>query len=227
MASVYLSGSTQYDNQGINNYGTEADRMQYLADRVKDYIGKGQGGITVFRNQGGMGLQGSINDSNSKRPDIHIALHTNAGGSRGTESYYWGGSNNTASVRLTRLVYDRVAPLTVANDRGVKSDHTLYSSGLAELRETSAVATLIEIMYHDNAADVADYLGKIEQIAQAIAYSVYDYFGIQYKQPQGNEKDEAIKKLRAVSNYADSIWIPAFNKLEAEGKNIWGLILKL
>ena len=103
---------------------------------------------------------------------------------------------------------------------------SIYSNGLAELRETSAVATLIEIMYHDNAADVADYLGKIEQIAQAIAYSVYDYFGIQYKQAQ-NEKDEAIKKLRAVSPYTDSVWIPAFNKLEAEGKNIWGLILKL
>jgi N-acetylmuramoyl-L-alanine amidase len=227
MASVYLSGSTQKDNIGVNGYGTEADNMQHLANVVKDWIGLGQGGITVFRNNADMGLQGSINDSNNSGADIHIALHTNAGGGRGTEAYYWGGSNNTASVRLTRLLYDRVAPLTAANDRGVKSDHTLYSSGLAELRETNAVATLIEIMYHDNAEDVADYKTKVDAIAQAIAFAVYDYFGIQFKFPAATDKEVATKKLRSVSSYADKIWIPEFEKLEARGLNIWGLINKL
>lgn len=225
---VYLSGSTQSNNRGVGNYGTEADRMQELANKVATYIKAGNGGILVYRNGVGLGLQGSINDSNSKlsAQDIHIALHTNAGGGRGTECYYWGGDNNATSIRIARLLFDRVAPLTASADRGVKSDHSLFSNGLAELRETNAAATLIEIIFHDNLADVNDYLSKIDKIALAIAYSVYDYFGVQYKQAL-SDKDLAVQKLRSVSIYADSIWIPTFDKLAAEGKNIWGLINKL
>jgi N-acetylmuramoyl-L-alanine amidase len=225
---VYLSGSTQSNNKGVGNYGTEADRMQELARKVQAYIEAGNGGILVYRNNVGLGLQGSINDSNSKLggQDIHMALHTNAGGGKGTECYYWGGDNNASSIRIARLLFDRVAPLTKSADRGVKSDHSLFSNGLAELRETNAAACLIEIIFHDNLDDVNDYLSKIDKIALAIAYSMYDFFGVQYKQAL-SDKDLAVQKLRSVSIYADSVWIPVFDKIAKEGKNIWGLINKL
>jgi hypothetical protein len=82
--------------------------------------------------------------------------------------------------RLAQLIYDAVAPLTTSSDRGVKADTTLYTKGLAETRDTTAKACLIEIMFHDNITDVNDYLGKVDQIAEAIAKAIYNYFGITY-----------------------------------------------
>ncbi len=227
---VYLSGSTQENNRGVGTYGTEAQQMQALAEKVKAYIYQGKGDITVFRNNGGWTLQQSINDSNSKSPDIHLAIHSNAGGGRGTEVYYWHGANNAESKRLAELVYCAVAPLTVANDRGVMPDSVLYDSGLAELRETTAVASLIEIMFHDNINDVNDYLGKVDIIAKTIALSIYKYFGINYyvepPKPTGTERERAVKKIIAVSEWAN-VYIEEFDKLQSKGINVYGLINKL
>jgi N-acetylmuramoyl-L-alanine amidase len=221
---VYLSGSTQTTNVGVAGYGTEAQRMQELADRVKFWLGQGKGDIIVYRNNTSMGLAGSVNDSNSKNPDIHVALHTNAGGGRGTEDYYYNDSNE--GKRLATLLYNNVAPITAATDRGIMSDRVLYSNGLYELRETTAVAALIEIVFHDNVQDVQDYLSKVEQIAKALAKAIYSYFNLSFV--EGNtDKDQAIAKLVKVSSYANSVWIPEFTKLEQRGLNIWGLINKL
>lgn len=227
---VYLSGSTQEGNKGVGTYGTEAQRMQALADKVKDYIWQGKGDIVTYRNNGSWTLQQSINDSNSKNPDLHLALHSNAGGGRGTEIYYWHGANNADSKRFADLVYVAVAPLTIANDRGCMPDSVLYTNGLAELRETTATAALIEIMFHDNINDVNDYLGKVDVIAKAIALAIYKYLGINYyiepPKPVGTERERAIKKIIAVSDWANS-YIGPFDDLQNKGINVWGLINKL
>lgn len=222
---IYLSGSTQNENVGVAGYGTEAYRMNQLADRVKYWIQQGKGDIQVFRNHSQMNLAQSVNDSNDKNVDLHFAIHSNAGNpGKGTEIYYY--NDDKDGKRLATLIYDAVAPLTISPDRGVKSDHVLYNNGLYELRETNATAVLIETMFHDNITDVLDYLSKIEQIGKAMAKAIYVYFGMNYT--EGNsDKDTAIAKLKLVSSYADKVWIPEFTKLEQRGLNIWGLICKL
>jgi len=180
---VYLSGSTQENNVGVGSYGTEEIRMQSLGDMVVWYIIQGKGDILCYRNYGSMSLAQTIADSNNIAPDIHVALHSNAGGGAGTECYY---SNypiySEKGHRLAQLIYDAVAPITVSNDRGCQPDTNLYNIGLAETRDTTAKACLIEIMFHDNIVDVEDYLSnnKDNVIALAIAKAIYNYFGIEY-----------------------------------------------
>jgi N-acetylmuramoyl-L-alanine amidase len=126
-------------------------------------------------------LQGTIQDSNNIAPDIHIALHSNAGGGEGTEAYY---SNypvySPESHRLANMVYTKVAAALTGRDRGVKPDTSLYGIGLAETRETTAIATLIELFFHDNYNDVVDYTNKLDLVAKLLALAIYDYFGIVY-----------------------------------------------
>lgn len=227
---VYISGSTQENNRGVGAYGTEEERMQYLADRVKAFIEAGRGDIIVYRNNGAMSLQQVVADSNSKRPDLHLALHTNAGGGKGTECYYYYKSPN--GKNFASKIYNAVAPLTINSDRGCKPDNSLYSNGLYETRETTAVACLIEIVFHDNSSDVNDYLSKIELIAKALAKAVYDYIGLPYveKNPEvkkdiGTEREEAIKKICLVSKWAED-YIREFDSIQAKGINVWGLINK-
>jgi N-acetylmuramoyl-L-alanine amidase len=210
---LYISGSTQENNVGVGEYGTEEYRMQILSDKVKWYIAQGKGDIQVFRNNGNMSLQNIINDSNAKNPDYHLALHSNAGvGGKGTECYYHYATQRDGKAWAT-AIYNEVAPLTVSSDRGVKADNTLYSMGLAELRETTAVACLIEIMFHDNITDVNDYLAKVDVIAKSIAVAIYKYFDMAY---------------------LDSIPVPIENKTEKEkvieyvdGQKGWDLLYRM
>lgn len=234
---VYLSGSTQENNTGVAGYETEETRMQHLADLVKHFIEKGKGNIEVFRNTGSMSLQQTVADSNNKSPDIHVALHSNAGGGKGTECYYfYATSLDDAKLngkRLATLIYNAVAPLTINSDRGCKADNTLYSNGLYETRETNAIACLIEIMFHDNISDVQDYYNKQDAIALAIAKAIYEYFGISYSQEtetpinnSGFERDKGIKIIASVSNWAED-YIREFDVIQNKGINVWGLVNKI
>ncbi len=223
--SIYLSPSTQENNIGVSGYGTEEQRMNELTDAIVRHLKNGRGDITIYRNSPSMNLNQVIADSNSKNPDFHFAIHSNAfnGLARGTECYYYH-HNTGEGIRFAQMMYNVIAPITAASDRGCQPDNNLYDNGLGELRETDAPAALIEIMFHDNEADVIDYLGKIELIALTMAKVIYDFFGLVYN-PISSEKERAIQLLREVSKWADKVWIPEFEALENKGLNIWGLIM--
>lgn len=171
MASIYLDASNQKENLGVGNYGNEGIRMNQLADRVKYYLNVGQR-ITVYRNNINMSLSQTVNHANSVNANVYLALHTNAGGGKGTEIYHYPGSVN--GKRFAEIIYNKIAPLTISPDRGIKT------ANFYVLRGTKMPAALIETMFHDNLTDVNDYLGKIEIIAQAMAKGIYQYFNINY-----------------------------------------------
>lgn len=177
MPSIYLDASNQVENVGIGSYGDEAHRMQFLADLVKAYIEKGQGNITVYRNNINMSLRETVNHANSLLPDNYLALHSNAynGQAKGTEAFHYPGS--LEGYNFIKKIYDEVAPITISSDRGIKE------ADFFVLRETVIVAGLIEIMFHDNLTDVNDYLSKIDRIAKSIAIGIYKHHGIEYKEP--------------------------------------------
>ena len=84
MSSIYLSPSTQENNVGAGSYGTEEQRMNQIMDRIEADL---QGRFTLYRNRPGMTLQQVVADSNAKKPDLHFALHSNAGGGSGAECW--------------------------------------------------------------------------------------------------------------------------------------------
>lgn len=173
MTSIYLDASNQKENVGVGNYGNEGIRMNQLADKVKYYLDQGHGGITVYRNNINMTLSQTVNHANSVNANVYFALHTNAGGGKGTEIYHYPNSNN--GKRFAEIMYNKIAPITVSPDRGIKTNSSFYV-----LRNTKMPAVLIETMFHDNLTDVNDYLGKIELIAQEMAKGIYQYFNINY-----------------------------------------------
>lgn len=178
MPSVFLDSSNQKDNIGVGNYGDEATRMNFSMDMVKYYIEKGNGGITVYRNNINMSLYETVKMANDLNVNIYVAGHSNAGGGKGTEGYFYPGSAD--GERLATCLYNRIAPITISPDRGVKSEDFYV------LRNTNMTASLIEVMFHDNLVDVTDYLNKIDLIAKAYALGIYDYFGIPYQEPTQN-----------------------------------------
>lgn len=82
--------------------------------------------------------------SNAAGADVYASIHMNAGGGRGTEVY----AMSVAGRQLAQRVLDSILQLGFVN-RGVKDGASLYV-----LRNTSAVAILIETCFCDSAEDV-------------------------------------------------------------------------
>jgi len=221
---VYLSPSTQGDNIGVGNYGSERDRMNLVCN-VTERVLKAHG-ITVYRNNPNMTLGQVVADSNSKNPDVHFAIHSNAGGGRGCETYCY--KFGTVGENLARYVYNYLSAITPTTDRGVHQGFNFYGPGVSmyELAYTNAPAALVEVAFHDNVDDANWIINNIEAIGIALTKGVLQYLGIPYVvQPQPSntlyrvmagsfkDKSNAEKQVQKLKRYGFEAVIMAFGNL--------------
>jgi N-acetylmuramoyl-L-alanine amidase len=176
---IYLSPSTQENNVGAGSYGTEEKRMNQLADVLEPLLRKY--GHEILRNKPTMTLKEVKDASNAFKPDLHLALHSNAGNglARGCEiyCYRYGGQGE----QYARTLYKYLEPLTPTPDRGVKEGYNFYGVGkhMYEVTYTTAPAVLIEIAFHDNGNDAAWIVANMTAIATAITNAINDAAGIE------------------------------------------------
>ncbi len=190
MKSIYLSPSTQEKNQGAGSYGTEETRMNQLCDLVEQKL---KNRYKIYRNKPEMTLQQVVADSNSKKPDIHLALHSNAGRGKGCECWICGTGGQ--AEKLAQKVYGKIVAISPFVGRGVKTSKTLY-----EVNKTTAPAVILEVEFHDNLQGADWIVQNLEQIGQAITQGVLDYFGDAESeppkpQPETMTAQQAIDKL--------------------------------
>ncbi|MCM1524003.1 MAG: N-acetylmuramoyl-L-alanine amidase [Ruminococcus sp.] len=180
MPSVFLSPSTQE----WNKYATEGNEEQYmniLADKMEPYLRSS--GITFTRNDPARNVNGAIEDSNNGWYNVHLALHSNAGGgqyatvTRGVEIYYSPYSDESR----------RLATIIANNMESVYPDPskvtTVPTTSLAEVTRTRAVSVLAELGYHDNVQDEAWLKSNLDAIAANLVQSLCDYFGLPFIEP--------------------------------------------
>lgn len=187
MKSVYLSPSLQYNNEGVGNYGIEAVRMREIAVLMKPYLESK--GVKVYISNQNMTLTEAVKDSNSKKPDVHFAIHSNAGGggrARGAEVYCF--KEGTEGEKLAKAIYNKLSSITPTEDRGVK-----YSQILYEIKTTIAPAALAEIAFHDNIDDAKWIVNNTNLIATTLSNGILDYLGIKYEGT--NKEDYDMKKI--------------------------------
>lgn len=180
MPKVYLSASTQEHNLGKDGV-TEEARMQALAKEVAAILGTY--GVTVYQNNPTWDVTQVVRDSKAKRPDIHVALHSNSGGASGTETWVYKGG--PASEILGKCIHEEVVSVLGLPDRGYK-DGSPFGVKKAEVADTAATACLIELFFHDNATDIEKYKAKRGEVGIAVAKGMLKYLGIPYVQPTGN-----------------------------------------
>ena len=174
MQRVYISPSSQQNNLGVSPFGVEEVEMNKIADILVPLLIK-DGRFVVKRNSPAMEVGQMATDSNNFRADIHVAIHSNAGGGQGTEVYAY--APNTNSERLAQSLYNQVAPLSPGVDRGVKFYKGLYEVG----DSVKATAALIELGFHDNAQDALWLATNSQQIANALYKGICNYYGYDYR----------------------------------------------
>ncbi|MFZ2537723.1 MAG: SH3 domain-containing protein [Oscillospiraceae bacterium] len=180
MPKIYLSPSTQEYNQYVNG-GSEEYYMNLIADAMVPYLRSS--GIQYVRNTPEMTAASSIRQSNQGNYDLHLALHSNAaaegqsGQMRGTDVYYH--PNSTRGKRASDIVARNLKEIYPIPSL-VKTLPTTY---LGEVSKTYAPSVFIEFAYHDNEDDATWIVNNIDSIAQNVAISLTEYFGIPFILP--------------------------------------------
>jgi len=231
MASVYLSPSTQENNKGIGDFGTEEYKMNQIADFTQAVLVRH--GVTVYRNKREWNLTQVVNDSNAKKPDIHFAIHSNAGGGHGCEVFCYKLDGSTGH-KIAQSIYNNLSSITPTSDRGIKAGYNYYGVGkhMYEIAYTNAPAVLIETAFHDDIIDASWIMANIERIGTLYAQCLLIWFNIQYvpitPPPQSvkNDRDIAIERLKQVSQWCN-MYIPSFDEMVKNNLNVYGLINKL
>ena len=170
---IYISPSNQDGNKYAYGNTNEMEVCNKIADKVVE--GLALNGFTVKKAKKGQAMNVSINESNSFKADLHICIHTNAGGGNGTVVFVYDKSKN--NMRFAEAIYDAVQAVTPGKiDYGVRE----YPS-LAEINSTKAITVYVEVDFHDN-KDIAKWLiNNTETVAEAICKGVCKACGVQYK----------------------------------------------
>ena len=174
MPRVYISPSSQEHNDGLSPFSTEETEMNEIVDLLVPLLIK-DGRFTVKRNSPDMDVYRMAADSNNFGADIHIPIHSNAGGGVGTEVYAYGPGTN--SERLAKALYNQIAPLSPGADRGVKYNKKLYEVG----DRVNATSALIELGFHDNKADATWIAYNHEMIADRLYRGICNYYEYDYR----------------------------------------------
>lgn len=170
---VYLSPSLQEWNVGVNDYGTEEERMNQVADVVEREL-KAKG-YDVRRNNPENTLAQTVKESNQIGPAIHVAIHSNASGpsAKGKGPEIYANRPDTSGDRLAKSIYKEIENIypNPENGRGV-----IYTTSLYEVIKTLSPAVLLEVAFHDNPEDAKWIINNIENIGKAIAIGIDNYF---------------------------------------------------
>ncbi len=175
MPIIYLSPSTQEANTYVTG-GSEEYWMNLLADELEPWLISS--GIRFSRNTPQMTAGSSIRASNAGNYDFHLALHSNAapegryGEFQGIIAFYSPRSVN--GKRAAVLIAENLETIYPFPE-GARAEAT---TTLGEVTRTRAPAVLVEIAYHDNADDANWITSNLEQIAQKLALSMTEYFGL-------------------------------------------------
>lgn len=192
MHKIYLSPSSQWNNKyAFGNY-TEAEICGLIAEAVRNVLIANGYDVRVGSNKATISQR--INESNNWGADLHIPIHTNAGGGEGTLVMCYKGSKTNKYVQA---IYKNVANLTPSKDDGIK-----VRNDLSEIIKTKCTCVYLECEFHDNSELAKWIVENVQPIAKAIAKGICEADEKQYVENSENEVLHEIKYTVQVGGFS-------------------------
>lgn len=172
---IYLSPSNQDGNLYAYGSTNEMEQCNRIADATK--VALERCGFTVKKAPKGQAMKTTIAESNAWKPDLHMCIHTNAGGGAGTMCMVYSGA--AENMKYAKPIYEAVQAVTPGTiDYGVR-----VQPQWAELNSTNATAVYTEVDFHDN-RDIAKWLIENPRtVGEAIAKGVCEAYSVNYVAP--------------------------------------------
>ena len=184
---IYLSPSAQPANNYAAGDTNEQAQCNRIAEAAKSALERC--GFAVRKAPEGQGYKENVDESNAWGADLHIPIHTNAGGGAGTVVFVHGGT--AKQMQYAKPIYDEVqAASPGTTDYGVR-----VNSGLYELGYTTGTAVYVECEFHDRADLAAWIIEHTTELGEAIARGVCKGAGVTYIAPSGSEPGKTEAEL--------------------------------
>lgn len=160
----------------------EATEVKLIRDQA--VIALRAAGFEVFAVSDDKDLSASIAYANQILPKhndgLCIDIHLNASGNknaRGTEGYH---GTSATSKKIAEAMASNVSRALGFTNRGAFSDTTAHVGSLGWIRNTKAWATLVEVGFITNVADMAILRGPdgYKKAGEGIAQAVKEIFGV-------------------------------------------------
>lgn len=173
---VYLSPSNQYANTYAYGDTNEMEQCNRIAEAAEAALIRN--GYEVKRAPKGQDMYETIKESNEWGADLHIPIHTNAGGGAGTVVFVY--SKNAENMRYANPIYHEVQNASPGDiDYNVR-----VMPELAELNGTKATAVYVECEFHDNAEYAKWIIDNTKALGEAICRGVCEADGKEYVAPK-------------------------------------------
>lgn len=168
---IYLSPSDQYTNTYYDGKHNEGEVCHTISGAAE--IALKRCGVSVKRGKSGTYQQRAA-ESNNWGADVHVCIHTNAGGGDGTLVMCYPGNKNE---KIVKNIYNKIAAMSTGKDDGIKEVTSLY-----EINNTTALCVYLEIGFHDNSEEGKWILEHEQEIGEAIAQAICETYGYKYVQ---------------------------------------------
>lgn len=167
---IYLSPSNQYANSYAYGNTTEMEQCNKIAIAAETALKRC--GFTVKRAPKGQNMYTSISESNNFGADVHVCIHTNAGGGKGTNVFVY--NRSAENLKYAQPVYNELVKLTGVG-RGISKNE------LAEINSTHAKCVYCECEFHDSSNLAKWIINNTTKLGEAICKGLCTAFGVTYK----------------------------------------------
>lgn len=172
---IFVSPSDQFNNKYAYGNTTEGDQCKKIASALVAALLRNKFEVKMMQ---GPDMATVVNASNNWAADLHVCVHTNAynGTVAGTRIYAY--DKNKPGYQAALKVFNRLAPITPGTSESVQINKTWY-----EMENTWAPCVYCECEFHDNPTSAKWIVEHTEDIGEAIAAGICDYFGMKYIAP--------------------------------------------
>lgn len=169
---IAVSPSDQYGNRYAYDYTNEGYQMHRVAEKLVEHLARCS--VEVLYLPSGY-LRDRVNRANAEKVDGYIALHSNAfdGTVQGIRVHCYPSDKSRKFGKCIMAALDTVYD-------GLTKSKIVETDQLYELTYPVAPAILPEIGFHDNVDDAKWIVNHVDQIAEALAKGICEFFKIPY-----------------------------------------------
>lgn len=172
------SQSGGYDSGAVSAGYQEFKLGRAIGKCIGEELSKYNCHVDVINYDANKNLSERIKYVNSKKYDLNMEIHLNAGGGTGPEVYYK--SRNKQGKALAAAISKSIATTFGLKDRGAKTKVVNGKDYFGCVREIKCQSFLVETVFIDTKSDrdKVIYTSGQQQCAKAIATAVANFYGL-------------------------------------------------
>ena len=178
MPKIYISPSSQSENVYATGNTNEAAQCKKIASACATFLKK-YGFIVKTGDNTKTDMYKRVQESNEFKPDIHLAIHTNASVKHnitgGSQVYLFDLTGERKKVGTA--VFKRLSAVTP----GKSAEKIVQNREFYEIVEANAITVYCECEFHDTKEGSDFIIKNTKQIGEAIALGICDYYKVDVK----------------------------------------------